>query len=117
MTVHQELRSTETVTIANGASLSDAVDISGAAVVGIVMPAVWTAAELTFQASADGTAYNNLYSDDDSEYSVQAAAARYIHIVPSEFAGIRYLKVRSGTSGTPVNQGAERTVTLVVRPV
>jgi hypothetical protein len=33
-----------------------------------------------------------------------------------DWIGVRYMKVRSGTSGTPVNQGGARTITLVVQP-
>lgn len=107
--------------IANGASLSQAIENIGlgaaSALVGIEMPAAWTAANLTFQVSFDGDTYKDLYDKDGNEVTVTAAASRYIGLIPSLFAGIRHLKVRSGTSGTPVNQGAARTLRLVVREV
>lgn len=106
------------VSIANGASLSDAGNLGPFRLVGIVMPATWTAANLTFQVSDDaGTTYNNLYDDLGTEVTVTAAASRYIALDPAVFAGINYLKVRSGTSGSAVNQGGDRTITLVTRPV
>jgi hypothetical protein len=111
------LQSNNTIIIANGESLSGSVGLGGSTMVGIVMPATWTAANLTVQASHDGATYNNLYDDLGTEVTVTAAASRYIALDPSVFAGIRYLKVRSGTSGSAVNQGGDRTITLVTRPV
>jgi hypothetical protein len=43
-TEYQNRVHTLTATIANAASLSDAVELHGALVVGLVMPAAWTAA-------------------------------------------------------------------------
>lgn len=107
------------VVIANAASLSDAIiirpDTSNVpALVGIAMPATWTAANLTFQVSDDfGATFNNLYDKDGIEVTVVASASRYIILVPGSFAGINYLKVRSGTAGTPVAQGGARTIRLI----
>lgn len=107
-----------TAVIASGASLSGAVDLRGVVLVGVNMPADWTAADLTFQATHEeaGT-YQNVFDADDAEVTVQAAEDRYIVLEPAKYAGIRFLKVRSGTSGTPVNQAAARTLVLLVRPV
>lgn len=115
--MYPELRTTEAVTIASGASLSAAIELKGTVPVAIVMPATWTAAALTFQGSADGVTYGNVYSTGGSEMTAQAAATRFILLEPADFVAIRWLKVRSGTSGTPVNQAAERTLTVVERPV
>ncbi len=105
------------VTIANGTALSAEVDLGGAVLVGIQMPAAWTAANLTFQAAekAGGT-FNNVYNDAGTELTVTAAAARHILLAsPYALAGMRYLKVRSGTSGVPVNQAADRAMFLLVK--
>lgn len=108
-------RTHKTVTIANGASLSDAEDVRGLLLVGITMPAAWTAADLSFQASADGTTYNDAYDADGNELVVQAAASRYIAIGDMAFQGVAYIKVRSGTTGAAQAQGAARLVTLHLR--
>lgn len=114
---YSELASQEAA-IANGASLSGAVVLPPAEyLAGIVMPAAWTAANLTFQVSEDGVTYNDLYDQDGTEINVTAAASRHIILNPETFWGIHYLKVRSGTTGTAVNQGAARTVVLVTRPL
>lgn len=103
-----------TVTIANGASLSDAAQVDGAALVGIVMPAAWTAANLTLQASHDDSTYNNMYDELGTEKTIVASTSRYISLNPADFLGTNSVKVRSGTSGTPVNQGGDRSIILVL---
>src|SRR5712692_5814070 len=105
---------TASVTISNGAALSPAVDLTQYSLVGLVMPSGWTAANLTFQGSADNNNFFDVY-DSGSEVNVgSAAASRYIVFNPTAFAGLRFLKVRSGTGATPVNQGADRIITLVL---
>ena len=104
----------QTATIANGASLSGAIDLQNARLFALHMPADWTAANLTFSVSSNGTTYNDLYDSDGTEVTVTAAEDRYIVITnPSRWLGIRWLMVRSGTSGAAVNQGAERLITVV----
>jgi hypothetical protein len=102
-------------TIASGASLSPAIDLASLGVARIVMPAAWTTANLTFQTSQDGLTYQDLYDAYGVEYTVIAVVAHNIILPPSDFVGMRYLKVRSGTSGSPVTQGGARTVTLITR--
>lgn len=101
------------VTIASGASLSGAADFGDRRLGAIIMPASWTAAAMTIQVSVDGTNYYNLYDQDGVEFSMSADASRTIVIDPSYFGLIRYVKVRSGTAGVPVNQGADRILVLV----
>ncbi len=107
-------------TIANGASLSDTVKLMSESILAIEMPAAWTAANLTFQAASDSddataATFNNVYDEAGVEYTVTAAASRYIMLDPSYFLGAKWVKVRSGTSGAAVNQGAQRVIGLVTR--
>jgi hypothetical protein len=105
------------VTIANGASLSNATDLKGLTLYGIIMPATWTTAGITFQVSYDGgTTFQNLQSKT-AEYSVTAAAAQTILIPRTELPAITQIKVRSGTAGSPVTQAADRIVTLIAGDV
>lgn len=102
-------------TIANNASLSSAVSLGYTRVHRIAMPATWTTAALTFQSSYDGNTYNDVYTDS-GEYTVSSSvvgASRTIVLDQSIFYGIKWLKVRSGTSASPVNQAAARTLVLV----
>lgn len=103
--------------IAEGAALSGAINLGGASLAGFQMPADWTAANLTFQGSATGETFYNLYDKNGNEVTVIAADDRYIQVDVADFAGIKHLKVRSGTSGSAVNQVAARTIVLVLRPV
>ena len=104
--------------IANGASLTAGIDLTTsdqrcARPTGLVLPAEWDAADVTFQVSVDGgVTYYNMYDDADNEYVVQAGASRYVALNPSDFAGVSNVKIRSGTAGTPVNQTGAVTVTL-----
>lgn len=105
------------VTIAINTAISDAIDLKGLVLVGISMPADWTAANLTFQAAGPDGTYWNLYDAAGTEVSVTAAEDRFIAINPAAWEGVNRLKVRSGTSGTPVNQAAARTINLIVKPL
>ncbi len=109
------------VTIANGASLSGAAALAGKAVVGILGPAAWTAAAMSFDVSVDGTTFVP-YCSQTAEVSIASAviataAPRFFGLSPAEWIGFHSVKVRSGLKGSEVNQGAARTLTLVVRPV
>jgi hypothetical protein len=105
-------RNSFNVVIANGTSLSAAIDVDDQRPARIQMPGTWDAANLTFQTSIDNVTFANLYDSFGNEYTVQAAASREILLPFVDFVGIRYLKVRSGTSGTPVSQTADRTLLL-----
>ena len=109
------------VTIANGASLSGAATLDGKSVVGLISPAAWTPAGISFEASRDGTTFYPLYSAAGEvsipSAHVAAAEARFFQMDPGDWIGFAAVKVRSGLNGAAVAQGAARTVTLVVRPV
>lgn len=109
---------TATATIASAASLSGEVDLAGYRNFAIQMPATWTAANLTFQvATASGGTFQDLYDDFGNEVTVTAAASRGIALdgMAGALAAWRYLKIRSGTTGTPVNQAAERSLVVVMK--
>lgn len=112
-------------TIAASANLSGVIDLQQASagllragvLVGIEIPASWTTANLTFQAGYDASDVRDVYDENGIELAVVVGgASRRIVVDPARFAGIRFLKVRSGTTGTPVNQSAERSIGLIVRP-
>lgn len=99
-------------TIANGGSLSGAVDMGRSTLSAIIFPAAWTAASLTFQFSADNSTYVDLL-DGTTERTLTVTAGKGTVVSISDWPSARYLKLRSGTSATPVNQGAARTFTLI----
>jgi hypothetical protein len=102
-------------TIANGTALGAAgADLNNQHLVGIQMPAAWTAAALTFAMSLDGgTTWLNIYDQNGTELTVQAAASTYIALSPTLLTVPGLLRVRSGTSAVPVNQAADRLVTFL----
>jgi hypothetical protein len=111
---------TRPITILSGASLSNAALLGDSVLVGIQMPAAWTAASLTFQVSDDGGAtWKDLYDDAGVEVTLSptSPAGKRMAVSPDPFGGIVLIKVRSGTSGVPVVQGADRALVLVTRKV
>jgi hypothetical protein len=101
-----------------GAALSQTITLGARRIEGFVMPAAWTAAPLTFVGSVDNVNYLPLYSEDGTELVVQAAAGRFVTLkndVYTKFDTVDFIQVRSGTSGTPVNQTAGATVSCVTR--
>lgn len=102
------------VTIANGAALSSAVAINRGTLLGIILP-TFTSASLSFQVSEDGVTYREAFDAANAAIAVSASVGdRYIQ-APAALAGAAWIKVRSGTSGAPVNQGAERVISLIVK--
>lgn len=110
---------TVTVTIASGGALSGAADLGGSRLLGIQIPPAWTAADITIAASsaAAGT-YGALRDAAGTEYTITGFAVNeVVYLDPSVVSGLRYLKIRSGAVGAPVNQLADRVLTLFVRPL
>lgn len=113
------------VKIASGASLSGEADLRGQVLVAIQFPSAWTAADVSFQAAevpaALGGVFGEVFISDaagtGAALAIDAAASQYSTL---NFAGVPancVLKVRSGPSGVPVNQAADRDIILYTRPV
>jgi len=121
MTVNRTDRDiSKTVTISNATSLSGAVSVGHMAIAGVIVPSAWTAAAITFQAVlADGTTYGNVF-DETAEVSIASGSVAANNVVMlsqaarEKLRGLNSVKLRSGTSGTPVNQGADRTIRLIL---
>lgn len=105
-----------TTTILSGASLSSVVSLpEGMFLSGVQIPSAWTTANLTFQVSIDGATYTDVYDSFGSEITVTVGgASRFVNLIPQEWAGFRHFKIRSGTTGTPVNQAGDRTLNLSI---
>lgn len=103
------------------ASLSDKVDLQTigptSGIIAIQMPTAWTAAAITFQGSPSlQDPFQDIYDQGGTEISITVDASRYVVLdqdTRSKLMGLRFIKLRSGTTGTPVNQAAERTIELV----
>jgi hypothetical protein len=112
-----------TATIANGAALSDAVDIDAFGPRGIAVqtPTAWTAADIAFEVSADGTNYFPLYTDTGGRVRISgvATAEARVYIAPAEIwaaGAYTHLKIASvnTSTGADENQGAERILIVKV---
>lgn len=107
------VRQAFTATIASGQSLSDAVDLLGYDLGAIAFPSSWTAADVTLQTSEDGVTYRDVFVGT-AEATIDAAASQWTVVSPDTAHGLgRYIKVRSGPSSAPVNQAADREITVL----
>jgi hypothetical protein len=112
------LTKTATVTIAINTALSGAICLGSGVLCAIKMPAGWDAAALTFQVSDDqGVTWDELRDSSGTAITVASpTAGQRLELDASDFKSAVFLKVRSGTSGSAVNQtGAARVLTLVSR--
>lgn len=97
--------------IADGESLSGPVQLV-AELTSVIVPESWTAASITFQGSIDGVTFFDIYDYLGAEVTIQAGASRMIAI--DDFKGASHMKLRSGTSASPVPQDGNITLTLVM---
>lgn len=114
-------------TIENGAALSDELGVGADRIVGIVMPTDWTAANITLQAAVGQSATNppvitwgDVVDDAGTELVLATApsADEYVAIADTRpLLALGVVRLRSGTVGVPVNQGAERTGYLITTDV
>lgn len=104
-------------TVAASQSVSTPVHLNNAALVGLYVPLGWTAADITFQVSRDGTNWSNVRDAEGTEVSLAGfSAGDYVALPAGAFHGVEYMRLRSGTSGSPVAQSGEGTLYAVIRP-
>ena len=121
---------TKDVTLAAGATgLSEAFTLNGGhAIVGLIMPATWVTADITFQISMDPIAhvpadaapsnFYNVFDETGGEVTVSGpAASRAIMLAQNVYITGNYFKIRSGTSALAVDQTASRTIKVIYRSV
>jgi len=103
------------VTILSGASQSGEFKVPAwDLLVGVELPTVWTAAEVSFLVSTSGSGNFRPLLDTAGEVQFPSSSGdRYFSLHPDTFLHCPVLKVRSGTSAVPVNQGADRTINLI----
>ena len=102
------------VTIANGGNLSGMAELHGATIAALILPTIDNAA-ITFQGSGDRINFKNVYDDQGNEVSIVASTGDRAVRAPAVVGSFKYIKVRTGTSGTPVNQTAARTIGIVLK--
>ncbi len=108
------------VTIAAGQALSTPVATTGYGVCLLILPADWTDAPITVQGSVEPglpEAWSDLHDHLGNEVVLTVAAGRALTLPPTLLLGWPWLRLRSGLAAAPVNQAAERIVTLGYRPL
>lgn len=114
-------RTIVTATIANGASVSGAIDMTYTSMLGFILPSAWTTAGVSIEVSADGTNWATGGILDGSALAVSvwptgtASGAYAVNL--AAMVPWRYARIRSGTFSVPVNQGADRLITVILRPL
>lgn len=96
-------------TIPSGEATSGAIPTGGRVILGLVMPAAFTGASITFTVSHDGTTYQALYDESNTQVSVTVAASRSYQL-PDALAAWPYFKIVSAS-----NEGAARTLYVVMK--
>lgn len=105
------------VSIPNGTSVSNVVTVGSGEIVGIIMPAAWTAADITFESTLlDGTTFGQVFDDANAAIKATSPAAGAIvnfrRGTAPRFVGP--FRLRSGTVAAAVNQGGTRVVGVVI---
>jgi hypothetical protein len=117
----------KTVTIADGASLSDAENIQGYDLVSLQQPANCEGIAFSFQGSVDGITFADLYDVEGAEITVTKSAtlaqtfALKCAITPAPspivLEGLQAVKVRTGLTAAATNQTGAVVILLGLRKV
>ena len=94
---------------------SGVVNLENLHIIGIVMPATWTAAGITFLTSVDNVTYNTTTDVNATEISISVSASKHVVVNPTTVPSARYVKLQSGTTSVTVTQVSATTLTLVCR--
>ncbi len=109
------------VTIPSGAAVSEMFATQGYAIVGLLMPAAWTAAALQFYGCLSGNQADLVpYKDATTGVYMQTlvAAADLIAFPNPDAIFCPFLQLKSVTAGgvNAVNQNADRQIIVLLRP-
>jgi hypothetical protein len=100
-------------TISAGQTVSNIVNVYGASLLALIIPAGFTSATLTFNASMDGI---NFYSMVDAytgnPIQLVSSASTFARIFPTDFVGVQAFKIVSS-----VTQASEVNIDVVCGPL
>jgi hypothetical protein len=110
------------VTIENGAAVSDGVQLAKLSLIGVavLVPSAWTGADIGFEVSVDGSVWVPLYDDTGARVKISGVAtnASRVYIAPAEvwaagaFPYLRLVSLNTST-GANINQGGARSLMLI----
>ncbi len=103
----------QTITIESGQQVSNALDASGMALVGIRIPASFTGRSISFQeAPAMDGAYQDVFGVNGSLVSIPVTPSRTYLFAPGDLASLQYIKIKSASA-----EAAVRNLSLILRAV
>lgn len=105
----------KTLSIPAGESISNTIDIDKRGLQAIVIPSSWTKAAISFQmAIEEGGDYVDVFFSTGEEVKFFPDASKAYVISPSVLEGLRFIKIRSGSSATPVIQVSTANIKLIL---
>jgi hypothetical protein len=102
----------KTATILAGQSLSSPIDCTTGAPIIIFIPHEWTPSHLTFQVSADGSSFYDLFDHNTFEVALNAVPGTCVRLGPG-WTGL-FFKLRSGSREHPIAQEADRQIVIML---
>lgn len=99
-----------TATIANAATVSDAVDTDGFGNLALILPAAFTGTTIYFEVSHDGVTYVDAYTQLGERVALLNVVASRAYPLPGEISAYRYIKLEAGTA-----QAASRSIVVSMR--
>jgi hypothetical protein len=106
-------KTTKLATIPAGQWLSGSVDLSVTNLALLIAPPQWTSANLTFQVSADGSNWADLFDVTGAEIVRPITAGVAVPVDPTMTDAALYVRLRSGPRSAPVPQAQDAVFTLV----
>lgn len=117
------------VEIPNNQSISGSVDLGNLQICAIEMPTTWAGTKISFLSKShrekgDNTQdniedWNDVYNDAGTEVSLTVAGNRIVgisaQVMMDALRGLRYIRIRSGVTGTPVNQSPAKVIRLICK--
>jgi len=106
----------DTVIIAAGDSVSTALSLGDYKPIAIINDTVWTNAQLTFLAAHNSKAdsnYKPVFNADSTQLIAKTAAKYYTILDPDKFAGLQYIKLKSGLHNAAVIQPYKKVLKVI----
>jgi len=87
-----------------GQSISNVIDLGTDYIVGLIMPENWIDAVISVQVSPDGDNFYELHEPNGDPVEVKVVPGTIVNLDPHRLLLARYLRIRSGTKDSPVDQ-------------
>jgi len=100
------------VKILTGQTKSEIVNVMGSTLKTLILPAVFTGTEISFEISIDGITFYPYYNIDNNLVKFSCTQGRAYGFAAIDFYSIQYLKLVSNAT-----EGAERNLTLITRGI